>query len=75
MFPGAWHRRQPIGLYPPTLPLWGYLIYHGGVPTEAPTLELDMYQVSPEVTLVESLVAMGLVTSSVMVGNWKGFLA
>lgn len=34
-----------------------------------------MYQVSPEVTLVESLVAMGLVTSSVMVGNWKGFLA
>lgn len=70
MLPEAWHRRLPTGLHPHTLPPWGYLIYSGDVPTEAPTLELVMCQVSTEVMFVQNLVAIGLMTSCVMVGNW-----
>lgn len=70
MLPEAWHRRLPTGSHPATLGrpplLWGCT--HRGIHPRT-----CLVPVSTEVTFVLSLVAMGLTTSCVMVGNWGCF--
>lgn len=73
MLPEVWHRRLPTGLYPShpaTLGqsplLWGCT--HRGIHPR--TYHVSM---SIEVTFVLSLTAMGLMTSCVMLENWRCF--